>query len=297
MVLNRIASSRPVRWVQRTVAAATQTLVGRTAERLGSAKPRVLASAVAYNLFFAAVPLFLAFIALASLVGRDEAALTELEKLLADALPGQIATFITDLLEGVQSTLGDATITTAVISLVVALWSGSRATVTIVEALDEIEGIDDDRPWIQIRAIGYAGSAGLVLTLVAMVLTLVLGDAIVDFLRRLDIDGAANVVEVAAEPLAGLLLLVFLYALFRWGPPEPLPGTLTATLVSAVGIVLASLGFGLATQFDVFGESATFAVLGGVALVLLWLYVIAYVLITAASFSVTLASREDASRV
>lgn len=292
-MLNRIADSKPVRWVRRTATAAMDSVVGRSAERLSGSRPGVLASAIAYNLFFASVPLVFGFIALVSLLGQDEQAMAELEVVLGDAgLPDQVVAFITDLLTGAQEVLGDATITAAVIALAVALWSGSRAALTLIEALQVIEREEDPRSFVQKRLVGMLSSAGIILSIVAVVLTVVLSEAIIGALEQLGFEEASGLVEALALPLGALVVVLFFAGFFRWAPPEPLPGAWTATFVSVAGIGLASWGLSFVAGLDVFTGSTTFAILGSVAFVLLWMYVIAYVIIVAASFAVTMARPE-----
>lgn len=269
--------------------AAMDTVLGKSFSRLGGAKPRVLASAMAYNLFFATVPLVFAFIAVASLAGRDAEALAELDAFLS-VLPDTVAGFIRDIIESAASVLGDAGGIAAVLSVLVAIWSGSRATLTLMEAIEVIEGEVDDRSWIIKRAAGIAATIGLVLALLVVVAALVLSDSIIAILEEVGSGRIATLVDVLAEPVAALALAAFLVGFFTWAPPEPLPGRWTATLVAGGGITLASIGFGWASSLGMLSDSTTFAILGSVALVLLWLYIISYVLLAATAFSVTLSS-------
>jgi uncharacterized BrkB/YihY/UPF0761 family membrane protein len=288
-MFGRVANAAPVRWARRTVTAAMDTVFGKSFSRLGAAKPRVLASAMAYNLFFATVPLLFAFIAIASLAGRDAAALAELEEFLS-VLPDTVALFIRDVVESAADVLGDSGGIAAAISIVVALWSGSRATLTLMEAVEVIEGEVDHRSWVAKRAVGLTAAIGLVLALVVLVLALVLSDAVIALLQGLGTDGVAGLVDVLAEPVAALALAGFLLGFFTWAPPEPPPGKGPASPAPPGGIGVASWGFGWVSGLGAFSESPTFAILGSVALVLLWLYIISYVLLAATAFAVTLSS-------
>ena len=89
------------------------------------------------------------------------------------------------------------------------------------------------------------------------------------------------------------VLVLFLVGFYQWAPPNPFPGKWTSTIVSAAGIVLASWAFGWVVSAGLFAESTTLAVLGSVALVLIWLYLVAYVLIAAAAFSFTVATGSE----
>ncbi len=291
-MFERVGRSAPVRWVSRRVNAAMETILGRSVLRLTGAKPRVLASAIAYNLFFAAVPLVFGVIAIASLAGRTDEALRELADLLA-VLPAQVAAFLIDLVEGSAEVLGDSTGIAVFVSLAVALWSGSRAALTLMEALEVIEGQNDTRSFVTKRLIAIAATLGLIIALLFVVTALVLGEVIVLVLEGAGSDLAATAVDLLAEPVAGVVLVLFLVGFYEWAPPDPFPAKWTSTLVSAGGIAVASWAFGWLVGAGLFGESTTLAVLGSVALVLIWLYLVSYVLIVAAAFSFTISNEPE----
>ena len=93
--------------------------------------------------------------------------------------------------------------------------------------------------------------------------------------------------------MAGAGLYVFLIALYRLGPPEPLPRSWLAALVATAGAVLGSVGFGfylgLAPELG-----ATFGVLGAVAVALVWLYVGALAILFGAVVVAYLSRDEEA---
>jgi uncharacterized BrkB/YihY/UPF0761 family membrane protein len=267
-----------------------QSLVAAVLARLEPARPQVLASAIGYNLFFALVPTAVAMAALISLVGRDQGSLDQLEEVLSPVLPPSIVAFVSSIITQVESSLGDATITVVVIALLVALWSGARASDILIAALASIEGRAELRPWVARRAIGMLATAGIALSLLTAGLLLTAGEAIAGFLDEVGLERVADALLLFRVPVAGIVIGSFLWLFYRQAPPEPFPRSLLAAICSMLGIAAASVGLRMAAGFG-FGASPTFAVLGSVALLMLWLYVIGYVLVGSAALAATLEDR------
>lgn len=260
--------------------------------RFSSTGPGVLAAAVAYNMFFALVPALAAMVAGASVFGRDDEAIEQTQDVLALVAPGDVARFISvdllpDVAASVQNDQGLFIAATVLISLVLA----SRGVITIMRVFARIERTEDERPWWKIRIIGMLLTIGAVISIIGSALLLVAASTIGSWIE--DLGAQPWVFEawnVLALPLGSLSLIVFLVALYRFGPPEPLPGKWLAALLATIGIVGASLGFGL--YLERAGQAgSTLAVFGAIAVLLLWLYVIAYVIIVAAAFSAAAARK------
>ncbi len=257
-------------------------------KRFTAASPGVLAAAVAYNLFFALVPMVAVLLIIASLIGRDVVAT---ERSLTVILPEGVARSLAGLLQSVADLLPANRGAVIAVSLVVAGWSASRGVLTIIRVLASIEGFDEDRSWWEVRliAIGLTVVGGVVFLLTLILIPI--GGVIAERLEETTGITWIHVLWNAARiPLASLGMLGFLWLFYRYGPPRRLPGTFSAALAATTGIVLFSLAF--QAYLDRAGAlGSTVAVFGSVALLLLWLYVIAYVIIMAAAVSAALARR------
>lgn len=253
-------------------------------ERFNEAGPSVLAAAVAYNIFFALVPAAVALVAGASTFGRSDEAIARTEDALSQLAPRSVVEWITDVLAAASADIDTSRILVVVLSVVVALFLASRAVLTLQRVLARIEGMSEDRSWWKVRLIGMALSAGIGLALVLTSVLLVAGEWIAQALATLiDAEWVVRVWEAASLPVGAVGVLLFLAAFYRWGPPRPLPGLWLAALTSTVGIVAASLGFRLYVRQA--GELGTFAIIGAVAILLLWLFVISYVIMITAAVS------------
>jgi uncharacterized BrkB/YihY/UPF0761 family membrane protein len=65
--------------------------------------------------------------------------------------------------------------------------------------------------------------------------------------------------------------------MYRWGPPRPFPGAVWAAALSTVLVAASSLVLGI--YLNQVASANTFAVLGTFALVLLWFYVGAFLIL------------------
>ena len=245
--------------------------------------PGLMAAAVAYNAFFALVPVGFAFVTAASFIGLSDSALARTEETLRRFAPEEVTSFIVDLLRDVGELVDGQHGWIIVVSVVLALWSGSRGVITLQKALAKIEGMEEDRSRLAIRGIGVGltVAGGLALALVSA--TLVAGGRVVDFMTDLtDISALNDLWNVLRFPVGVGGLFLFLLAVYHWGPPRPLPGSWLAAIVAASGTLGSSYLLGVYLRRV--GElGTTFGVLGTVAIILLWLFVGAYVILLGAS--------------
>lgn len=240
------------------------------------------AAAVAYNTFLALVPLAFALLGVAGLLGRSASAVDQVSRALDPIVPGTVKRFVLDLVRDAGSRFGDASIWVVVGSVAVALLLGSRAVAALQKSLAFVEHATERRPGMQMRLVAVlltmAGGFALVVTSVM----LVLGGRVMDFLEGLTGIGFLDELWTWLRiPIAAGGLYAFVLALYRFGPPEPLPRAWAAALVATTGAVLGSLGFGLYLNMSP-ELGPTFGALGAVAIALVWLYVGAWMILAGA---------------
>lgn len=251
---------------------AWRTVAGLS-ERLRQSGLSINAAAVAYNAFLALVPLAFAMLGIAAAIGQSDSAVERIGSTLEPIVPGTVNSFITDLLIDAGERVGGGSVWLVLGSVALAVFFGSRAVVALQKALAAVEERTERRPAFQMRlvAMGLTIGGGMALALTSILL--VTGRRLVEFVA--EFAGNDLILDLwiwLRVPMAAAGLYGFVIALYRFGPPEPLPRSGLAALVATVGAVVGSLGFGL-----YLGASpelgATFGVLGAVAVALVWLYV------------------------
>jgi membrane protein len=240
------------------------------------------AAAVAYHAFLALVPLALALFGAAAFVGQSERALERVRGTLETIAPQTVAEFIAGLVTEAEARLGGRQGWIIALAVLLAVFLGSRAVLSLQRALAGVEERTESRRGAQARlvAVGLTLAGGLALLVASLLL--VAGGRLVEFAVGLSgadwLRAAWNLLRI---PVSGGGLYLFLLACYRWGPPRPLPRPWLAALVGTAGILLASLGFGLYLALaPVLG--ATFGTLGAVAVALVWLYAGAFAILLGA---------------
>jgi len=274
----------PARW---------RSLIADFRRRIGEGGLSFHAAAVAYNAFLALVPLAMALVGAGAFIGRSAELLDRVRRTLDAVAPGAVSEFIVDLLAEAEARLGGQEGWVIAFSVLLALFLGSRSVVALQKALAGVEERTEARrgPALRLVALGLTVGGGLAFLLV--LLFLVFGGRLASFLGELTgIGTLVTLWEWLRVPVSAAGLFLFLLALYRWGPPQPLPRAWLAALVGTAGALLASLGFSLylalAPQLG-----ATLGVLGAVAIALVWLHAGAFaVLLGAVAVAYTVRSRD-----
>lgn len=246
-------------------------------DRIRSADPLLMSAAIAYNFFFALVPLALAAVAWLSTFAQSQQSIAELERFLRDALPDEIAGYLITLVKEAEQIVGTWEGPVIVVSLLIALYAGSRGIYTIQKAIRQIEGAEEARPWWKVRGLGMLFTIGAGIALIGGYIVVLFGGLIVDVLAEAGIS-----IDVARWLSAGVLavwLIILLFSIYRWGPPFPVRRPLAAAVVATV-ILTAMTWLAALVSPALDGTSTTLATLGTVGVVLIWLYAIGFVLIT-----------------
>ena len=256
---------------------------------LRRADPGLMAAAVAFNAFFAIVPMAVAFLTAASFIGEDEEALRRTEEALDEFVPTDVAQFISDLLVDAAAVVGGQRGWIFAATALIALYSGSRGVVALQKALAQIEGDAERRTGWRLRLVAIGLTVGGGVTLLLAGSSLLVGSEVVDFLVSLTgVDFLDELWLWMRLPLAGATLFLFLWATYHVGPPHPLPSARLAALTGAAGAIVTSAAFGW--YLNRFTLSSTFGVLGAVAIGLLWLYLTIYAFLLAAALVVSVSA-------
>jgi membrane protein len=235
--------------------------------RLRLADPLLMAAAIAFNLFFALVPLTIAFVGILATIGKGDS-LISVQQTVAEALPQELADFVVTLIQDAADAVGDWSGLVVLAGLLVALWSGSRGIYAIQKSLRLMEGAIEHRPYWRVRGLGILFTVMAGVALVGGYVVVVLGSFLENLLESsfdLDFGTLTNSGTIA---LAGWLVLV-LFVIYRWGPPQPVSGAFLAAAITAVLIVFGT--WLAAVIIPLFGNN-TLTFLGVVGVLLLWLY-------------------------
>lgn len=250
-------------------------------DRFRGADPGLMAAAVAFNGFFALIPASFALLAALSFIPESRNTRDELATTLRTLAPDEFADFILDLIDNAAEVIAGQQVTIIVISVLVAFWAGSRGIYALQKALARIERHTENRPAWRIRLIGLGLTFGAGVALILVSVVIAFGEPTVEFLaEHTGLEVLRTLRVSVGVPAAALAVYLILYAVYRFGPPEPISGAGLAALLSTLAAGVTSWAFSL--YLSQFGSSA-FGVLGAVGLGLLWFYLTAYVLLFVAA--------------
>ena len=124
------------------------------------ADPLLMGAAFAYNALFAAVPLALAFVSMLTLFDRTQEVLSDVYRFISVTFPSDIAEFLIQILTESVAAVEDNRTAIIIVTLLVALWSGSRAVYTLQKALRLVENSGVELGYVRMRTIGILGGIG-----------------------------------------------------------------------------------------------------------------------------------------
>lgn len=262
-----------------------RAVLKRTWTETGSDNIGLIAAGTAFYAFAAIVPMLAATVLCYGLFA-DAQTVGENIRSLFEVLPADVARIIGEQLATVTQSSDGKQGVGLVIALGIALYGGTKATSSIVTALNVAYEETETRGFIKLNllAIGMV-AGGVVLLLAAIASTTLLA-----FLRGL-IPSAPDIVVAAIRFAGYLLLATFVVSaaalLYRYGPSRAKPrwswlspGAIAATLLWLAG----TAGFGVyVANFGNYG--ATYGSLSAVIVLLTWLWLSAYVFLLGAELN------------
>lgn len=245
----------------------------------------LVAAGVAFYGLLAMVPLLGATVLTYGLVASPTAVLHNVQG-LARTLPEDVAKLIGDQLMNVVKTSGSKKGLGLIAALAIALWGARNAAGSIVIALNIAYEEEEKRGWFKVTLLSLAiTAAGVVLAM--------LGGVAIGLMAQLQhiLPSLGSAGVIAGKVIAYVLLAAAAAAaaatLYRYGPSRTkakwtwiTPGS----LYFALGWVILTLGFGFYVSH--FGRyNVTYGSLGGVIVLVTWLYLSSFILLFGAEFN------------
>ncbi len=242
-----------------------------------------VAGALTFFGVLAMFPFLLFVVALASVV-IDVSAAERLVDELARVAPGDVARIVGERIRqlGERSSVGLLTLGGAL-----AMWSAAGGMASLIRSLNTVHGVPESRPYWRVRLLAFE------MTLIAALLSLVAAvAAVVAPVAVAALGGiAGEAVLLLRLPVAGLLMLVLLSLLYHRLPAVKQRFRLfTPGAVAGVALWLAA-SWGFSFYVSRFGRyEVTYGTLGGVIVLLLWMWLSAQALLIGAEINAVLRS-------
>ena len=243
-----------------------------------------LAAQLAYYFFLSLFPALLFMIALAGALASPDL-ITRLVESMSGALPPDVINIVRDQLVSLAE--GDAG-GIMTFGAVAALWSSSAAMVALIESLNKAYDVEEGRPWWKQRLTAILLTIGVAAFILASFVLVVAGPELAETLAGNFGLGTAFewTWKILQWPVI-LLLVAAAFGLVYYFAPDVdqdfvflTPGSVLATALWLLG----SLGFRFyVVNFGSYNE--TYGAIGGVMVLLLWLYISGIVVIAGAEMN------------
>lgn len=244
----------------------------------------LLAAGVAFWAFISMFPAMGAAVSVYGLMA-DPATVTRQAEAVTDALPDDAASLLVDQMETISSQSEDALSFSLLISTLLALWTSSAAVSNIMSAVNLAYDEEETRSWARRKGIALLLSLGAVAFVVISVGLIAVAPLLLDTFVP---EGATRALLQVGR-WVGLVLAVMagMAVLYKLAPDRndpQLTWVSVGSVVATAAWLLASLGFSL--YVDNFGRySRTYGALAGVAILMLWLWITALIVLVGAEIN------------
>jgi membrane protein len=252
----------------------------RVKESLRDDQVSLLAAGVAFFTLLALAPALAAVVSLYGLVTSP----AEASRQIADfttALPSDARSLIGDQLKTVAGGGGGGLGLALIISVLLSLWAASGGMKQLIGAVNVAYDETETRKFLRLRGLALLFTIGMIVMFVATLGLLAILPAVVN-------SSAGQVVaNIVRWPLLAVLMAAALAVLYRYAPDRDEPklrwvswGAGIATVLWVIGSVLFAV---YVSNFGKYNE--TYGSLGAVVVLLLWLYLSAFIVLLGAEIN------------
>jgi membrane protein len=256
----------------------------RTYQQIGEDRLLATAAGVAFYGLLALFPAITALVSSYALFA-DPSTITDNLRSLSLMLPDGSFSVVQDQVGRVLAKGSVSLGWTFVIGLAMAVWSANAGMKAILDALNVVYGEDEKRSFIKLNLISLS------FTVAALAGILIMASAVVAvplLLQTLGLGERAEfIISVGRWPILGLLLLVALATLYRYGPSRATPrwewlsvGAILAVLLWLAGSAILSWYLSNFEDYD-----ATYGSLGAAIGLMIWMWMSAIIVLCGAELN------------
>jgi membrane protein len=245
-----------------------------------------LAAGLTYYAIFSLFPALLALVSLLGIFGQAEKTTAALLEIVQGVAPGQAVEMIRGPIQ--ELTTSPAAGFTLVIGLLTALWSASGYVTAFGRAMNRIYEIDEGRGFVKLRGTMLAVTLISLIIVALLAAMLVISGPVAEAVGNVMGLGGVflTVWNIAKWPVIVALVIVVIAILYYATPNVRQPKIRWMSLGSLIALlifVLASVGFGFYVgNFSNYNK--TYGAIGGVIVMLLWLWILNMSLLFGAEF-------------
>jgi len=243
----------------------------------------LIAAGVAFYGLMGLFPGIAALMAIGGLMLEPSVVATEIQQLVA-ILPTEAAQIIIDQATEVAGSHEGGLGLAVIIGLATALYSSSRGVASLIQGINVAYGERETRGFLSVLAMTLVLTLFLIIGLVVTVAAIIALPIVIGFLPLGAL--AEDLVLILRWPIVTGMVILALAVLYRWGPCRNPPKWRWATPGAVLACLLWILGtFGFGFYVGNFGSyNETFGTLGGVVILMLWMWLSAFIVLLGAEF-------------
>ncbi len=245
-----------------------------------------VAGAVTFAGVLALFPFILFLVALAGVV-IDPAQTQELITQLGQVAPPDVTNILAERLKSLTTAESGSVLG---LSALTAIWAASGGMNALIRALNTTYGVEEGRPFWKVRGIAIL----MVLITAVLVLSAAMIAIAIPAVAAWVGGPVGTLIVWLRMPMAGLLMM-FVWAMLYYALPDVQQKFKFITPGSVIGVlvwVLASYGF--SKYVSNFGKyEATYGALGGIIVMLLWMWISAQVLLMGAEINAIIEHKSE----
>ncbi len=244
----------------------------------------LIAAGVAFYTLLALFPAITAMLAIGGLLVEPSQIVDQLRN-VTQIMPENVAEIILTQAQEVAGSQKAGLGLAAGLGIVLAIYSSSKGVGSLIEGLNVAYDEDETRGLIRLKLVTLALTITLILGVVGALFMMTVIPLALSFVQ---LGAAAEIIVTGAGWLIMLaLIMLALAVIYRFGPDRDRPEWRWASLGSVIAClswVLATAGFAFyASNFGSYNES--FGSLGGAIVLLMWLWISAYVVLMGAELN------------
>ncbi|OKP80743.1 ribonuclease [Paenibacillus helianthi] len=247
-----------------------------------------ISAQLTYYLILSLFP-FLIFIM--TLIGYAHISVEDKIRDLEQIMPAEAISIIQEILKDVAEGRSQALLS---FGMLATLWAASKGINAIIKGLNRAYDIEESRVFWKIRGIAFLATLFIGLVVLLSILLLVLGSWLkTQVFLLVDLPYGFQKIWDLLQYAVPLFIMFIVFTLLYWIAPsrrlrlkEVMPGAMFATL----GWIITSTLFSIyVNQFSSFTE--TYGSLGGVTVLLIWLYISSIIILAGGEINAILRNR------
>ncbi|GLX66097.1 YihY/virulence factor BrkB family protein [Paenibacillus glycanilyticus] len=248
-----------------------------------------LGAQLTYYFILAFFPFLIFMVSLMSFVQLSgDSAVAELIRLLPEQTGEAIRDILLEVTDNSRGTLLS-------IGMIATLWSASNGVNAVIKGVNKAYDVEEDRPFWKVRAISLAATVVLALAIMLAIVLLIFGEVIGEFLFDwLGSPIGFGLIWGLLKYVVSILFMIVVFSLLYWIVPNrkiPFKTAVPGALFATFGWIASSLLF----QFYInnFGNySKTYGSIGGMIILLIWLYMSSNIIMLGGEINATLAGQQ-----